>query len=327
MTRSSSSRFSLSLTFSKSTTAFPTNFITYVFGQQTKSMKNFIAKFLEYLKVVKHQKPISIRNTSHYLDRFVSVCNELGVTTPDQITKETLHAFEDSVAHFAPFHRYYHLASLRKLLTFFLKYGIASLHPSSIEISLPKRSDPKLETLPDKIELQDLLDFNPTSMLDYRDKAIINLLYYSGIRLSELVRLTPTQVDLTKNRILIKTSGNRVRVIFLASRAKAIIQAYLNALPFPLSPIKPMFVNMTTAEGLSANHLQRMIGERGRHFGFRITINSTTLRNCLARDLKDRGASQETIDFVLGRSPSSKVNPDFLGLKIPAEEEFHAKIK
>jgi site-specific recombinase XerD len=200
------------------------------------SLTPLINQFLDYLLVERQSSKLTLRNYRQWLLRFSAWMHQHqrsdSVKATD-ITQKTVHDYRLWLAKFTnqrgeslnPATQSYHVIALRSFLRWLTKNDYPVLAPEKVD--LPKTEGRRLEFLT-REQLERLLS-QPTisTPLGLRDKAILELLFSTGLRVSELVKLDREQIDLKRQEFGVKGKGGRVRVVYLSNRASHWLERYL----------------------------------------------------------------------------------------------------
>jgi len=278
------------------------------------TLELLIAEFLEYLEIQKGCSPLTIRQYRHYLERFYNwVTENSPATKPNEINLELVRRYRLYLAHLrardgAPLERVtqsYHIVALRAFLRYLLvQRDIPTLSPDKIE--LPKQSSRSIAFLnPDQVER--LLNSPQISnIIGLRDKAILETLFSTGLRVSELVNLNRNQVDLERKEFGVKGKGNKLRVVFLSDTAAQWIERYLQARK---DHFKPLFIRHSGKVDaqksgekmrLTARSIQNIVAKYVKRSGLPIEATPHTLRHSFATDLLISGADIRSVQEMLG---------------------------
>jgi len=188
--------------------------------------------FLEHLEVERGRSIKTIENYDHYLNRFL---NQSKVKNTSDISDETVRQYRLWLNRIEPTlskkTQNYHLVALRTFLKYLSRRGIESL--SAERIDLVKVAERDLDLITED-ELERLLDAPTTPPNDgglktLRDKAILELLFSTGLRVSELCNLNIDSINLKRDEFSIRGKGGKVRVVFLSNVAKQALKSYLDA--------------------------------------------------------------------------------------------------
>jgi site-specific recombinase XerD len=196
----------------------------------------------------------------------------------------------------------YHLIALRSFLKYLVRIDVLSLAPEKIELA--KQEMRQVEFL-EAEELDRLLRVvaEQQGILALRDKAILELLFSTGLRVSELTHLKIENINLKRDEFTIRGKGGKLRVVFLSSTAKDALKAYLSkrrdASPF-------LFVSHDRAHkntgGLTPRSVQRIVERTAREAGITKHITPHTLRHTFATDLLLSGADIRSVQSLLGHA-------------------------
>jgi site-specific recombinase XerD len=200
----------------------------------------------------------------------------------------------------------YHLIALRGFLSYLSKRDIPSLSPEKIE--LPKVAR-KQVTFLHYDEVARMLDTIPLdSETGLRDRAIIELLFSSGLRVSELVNLNRDHVNTKRREFMVRGKGQKDRPVFIGEATALRVEDYLSA---RLDNLPPLFLsysrnNTTGTSGgyrrLTARSIQRIINKYARLTGITKHVSPHTMRHSFATDLLMNGADLRSVQSMLGHS-------------------------
>lgn len=271
------------------------------------ALEKYLTQFLEYLEIERGRSLLTVKNYHFYLRRFVDWAK---ITRPEEITLELVRKFrlflnrdlagreEETLQKTT---QNYHLIALRSFLKFLAKRDVASLSPEKIELA---KQDGRHVNFLEQEELKRmlLLAAKDTSLVGLRDLAILELLFSTGLRVSELANLLIEQVNLKQEEFTIKGKGSKHRVVFLSDAAKAALKAYLTVRQ-DVAPF--MFVRHDRAkkggtQALTPRTVQRVIDGFARKAGITKRVTPHTLRHTFATDLLRNGADIRSVQSLLG---------------------------
>lgn len=287
-----------------------------------KKLTELIDDFLEYLEIEKNCSPLTIRDYRHYLSRFLnwfSPARPAGGPAPQtksvkNIDLETVKKYRVFLSHFTHGQgetlslsratQSYHVIALRSFLRWLSKNDYETLSPEKIE--LPKVESRSLKFL-DAGQLERLLNQPDISqMRGLRDKAILEMLFSTGLRVSELVKLNKETINLERREFGVIGKGGRARVVFISERAADWIDRYLKKRD---DPYKPLFIHFSKkidpqADGekfrLTARTVQRILEKYCAKAKLPIKITPHGLRHSFATDLLRAGADLRSVQEMLG---------------------------
>jgi site-specific recombinase XerD len=278
------------------------------------TLQLLIAEFLEYLEIQKGCSALTIERYRHYLRRFRNWLSEDSpAAEPEEINLEHIRKYRLYLAHLRGddgvalkrITQSYHIVALRAFLRYLLvQRDIPTLSPDKIE--LPKQGSRSIAFLnPEQVER--LLNSPKISNnAGLRDRTILETLFSTGLRVSELVSLNRDQVDLVRKEFGVKGKGNKLRVVFLSDTAAQWIERYLGVRK---DGFKPLFIRYsgtvdTHKNGekmrLTARSIQNIVAKYAKKSGLPFEATPHTLRHSFATDLLIGGADIRSVQEMLG---------------------------
>jgi len=278
-------------------------------------MSELIREYAEYLEIERGRSSKTSENYCRYLERFIEFA---GDTEVKDITSELIRKYRlwlnrqvtDSGSELALITQSYHLIALRGFLNYLSKRDIPSLAPNKIELP---RTHRKQVTFLHVDEVDLLRDAIPTSdkLSDLRDRAIIELLFSSGLRVSELVNLDRGHINTKRREFMVRGKGQKDRPVFISNIAAEYIDTYLARREDTLAPL---FLNYSrnniadTSGGfrrLSPRSIERLIAKYAKLAGITKHVSPHTMRHSFATDLLMNGADIRSVQTMLGHSSIS----------------------
>ena len=265
-------------------------------------------RFLEYLEVEKNKSKKTLENYDHYLSRFLDYCKTPGIDSPSQIDQELvrryrlyLNRFEDKGRPLKKITQNYHVIALRAFLKYLAKQDIESLSPEKIELA--KQESRQVNFL-DENEVARLLsapqDFEKNQFIKLRDIAILETLFSTGLRISELTSLDRDKINIKRGEFSVRGKGDKIRIAFLSDRAKKALFEYLE-LRKDSEPA--VFVSGTkNITRLTPRSVQRLVEKYAHLAGIIKKVTPHTLRHSFATDLLMGGADIRSVQAMLGHS-------------------------
>ncbi|HEX6976734.1 MAG TPA: site-specific tyrosine recombinase/integron integrase [Patescibacteria group bacterium] len=280
---------------------------------QTKPLTDLdrkIDEFLKYLQVEKASSPLTIRNYKHYLTRFSNWVGES--KTLENIDQSTISDYRAYLSELPDGKggvltkktQGYHVIALRSFLKWLIKHDFQVISPEKID--LPKIEDRQVKFLTGE-NVDRLLNAPTLSTIQgKRDKAILEVLFSTGLRVSELTKLDKEKVDLERREFGVVGKGGRARVVFLSTRAADWLKIYLRARE---DHYKPLFVrhkgniDPTTPDEkmrLTPRSIQRMVKKYVKKVKLPVEATPHVLRHSFATDLLMAGADLRSVQEMLG---------------------------
>lgn len=294
-------------------------------------------QFLEYLEIERNRSDKTLRNYNFYLKRFIEWN---GNSSPTSITTEKVRAYRLWLNRLVDVHgeplkkntQNYHLIALRTFLKYLAKRDIHSLSPDKIELmKMPDREVSFLEGT----DLHRILEApfvlhkhkahanppaDPSGVSDneriaFRDKAMLELFFSTGLRVSELANLKREQINLAKEEFTVTGKGRKTRVVFLSDQARYWLKQYLarrmDTNPYMFVSLDRRRKNTAIVKGkkmekedspLTSRSIERLVQTYAKVAGITKRVTPHTLRHSYATDLLQNGADIRSVQSMLGHS-------------------------
>lgn len=280
-------------------------------------LSDLIADFLEYCEIEKGHSQQTVQNYDHYLQRFLEFADDI---TPKKITPELIRQYrlhlnrmKDGKGNYlGKKTQNYHLIALRSFLKYLAKRDIPSLAPEKIELAdIEDRQITFLE--PDELDkLFSATDTEKNEIIRLRDRAMLETLFSTGIRVSELVNLKKENVNLERKEFSVVGKGGKSRIVFLSDSAVEHLKKYLEKRndKFPalfirhrthIAPEKEIEEDESFSH-LTPRTIQRIVRKYAVRAGLTKPVTVHTLRHSFATDLLRSGADLRSVQALLGHS-------------------------
>ena len=290
------------------------------------TLQKYLTQFLEHLEIERNRSQKTVENYNFYLSRFLEWLGK--DATAKDITGESVRKFRLWLNRFTDSHgeelkkntQNYHLIALRSFLKYLAKKDITTLASEKIELmKMPDREVSFLDSdditrilqAPIKNISKKSLDkengTGQTLLLAYRDKAILELLFSTGLRVSELSNLEKEDINLKRDEFTVLGKGGKSRVVFLSDEAKIWLQKYLdtrkdmNTYMF-ISHDKRFGKQKDHDEPLTPRSIQRIVQKHALEAGITKKVTPHTMRHSYATDLLQNGADIRSVQSMLGHS-------------------------
>ncbi len=277
------------------------------------SLKQLKTQFLEYIEIEKGRSLKTVENYDHYLTRFLNFTKN---DNPEKINDTIIREFrlwlnrqptghhKDKYETLSKKTQNYYLIAIRAFLKYLARQGISSLPSERIELA--KTGERSLDLIT-PTELSRLLESpNGTELKDLRDKAILELLFSTGLRVSELASLT-ADINLDSDELSIRGKGGKVRVVFISDEAKKCVKRYLSARKDMSDALFVQIGNQInkknkSIEGLNRRSIERIVKTHAIKAGISKKVTPHVMRHMFATDLLSNGADLRSVQTLLGHS-------------------------
>ncbi|HBA45612.1 hypothetical protein A2W67_00840 [Candidatus Nomurabacteria bacterium RIFCSPLOWO2_02_40_28] len=272
------------------------------------SLKQLKNQFLEYIEIEKGRSLKTVENYDHYLTRFLSFSKN---DNPANITDTSVREFRlwlnrqstgNNKANGETLSKKtqnYYLIALRAFLKYLARQEVKSLPAERIELA--KVSERTLDLITNE-ELNRLLNSpNGKELKDLRDKAILELLFSTGLRVSELCSLT-SDIDLRSDELSIRGKGGKVRVVFLSEDSKKYLRVYLSARKDMSDALFVQLEKNKNNGALTRRSVERIVKQHAIKAGISKKVTPHVMRHMFATDLLGNGADLRSVQALLGHS-------------------------
>ncbi len=252
-------------------------------------------EFLEYLEIERGRSVKTVENYDRYLTRLFTFgkVSKISDIDDDLVRRFRLTINRENLKKNT---QNYHLIALRTFLKFLAKKGIKSLAPERIELAKVGARELDLIT---EAELKRLLSGpNLSTPSGLRDKALLELLFSTGLRVSELCSLDRDSIDLSRGEFTIRGKGEKVRLVFLSPEAIKYLKEYEKVRK---DLEEPLFVNEFGGR-LTTRSVERLVKKYATKAGIGRRVTPHTLRHSFATDLLQNGADIRSVQVMLGHA-------------------------
>lgn len=282
-------------------------------NMKDSTLHDLIGQFLEYLEIEKNCSKLTIRDYRHYLDVFE---NWFTTTLPQKKLKDLdlqiVRKYRVFLANRVDLRgltlkrvtQNYYIIALRSFLRFLIKNDYQTLEPSKID--LPKTESHSLKFL-EKDQVNRLVSIIDTKKNDgLRDRAILELLFSTGLRVSELVSLNRDRINLERKEFGVIGKGGKSRIVFISDKAAESLKSYLAKREDQYKPLfirysgRPDGQNNGEKMRLTSRSIERMVKKYVRKSRIPVDATVHTLRHSFATDLLTNGADIRSVQEMLG---------------------------
>lgn len=276
-------------------------------------LSDAIVDFLEYLEVERGRSQKTAENYHLYLNRLMEFQGDIQVAkiNIELIRKWRLwlNRYEnDAGSSLSAMTQSYHLIALRSFLDYCAKRNIETLAPNKIELPKTKHKQVTFLTPEEIVRMVETIPVDEPKGL--RDRAIVELLFSSGLRVSELVNLNRDHINITRREFMVRGKGNKDRPVFISSDAAMHLENYIKSRQDSLKPLFISYRDRTPQHldtsgnfrRLTPRSVQRIIKHYALKAGITKHVSPHTMRHSFATDLLMNGADLRSVQSMLGHS-------------------------
>ncbi len=302
-----------------------------------KNLQEHINTFLEYLEIEKNASKLTIRNYRFYLKRFtewfeanqpqtslkkinVDLVRKYRVYLSDYVDERGMTLMRVTQG--------YHIIALRSFLRFLVRNDIDTLSPEKID--LPKGESKSLKFL-NRDHLRELVNaVDISDVKGLRDRAILELLFSTGLRVSELVKLNRDMINFKSQEFGVIGKGGRARVVFLSDSASFWLTKYFDSREDTFNPVFIRYakgvnpLNQGENMRLTARSVERIVDKYVKKAKLPVDATPHTLRHSFATDLLSNGADLRSVQEMLGHKNISTTQI-YTHVTNPQLKEVHRK--
>lgn len=262
-------------------------------------MQPVLQRYWDHLRIERRLSVHTLSNYQRQLNQIVQIFNANGITDWGQVTpsavqfmlaqsrKQGLH--EKSLA--------LRLSALRQFFSYLNRQGELNINPAS-GISAPKQGKHLPKNI-DNEQIQQLLADDSKSPIDLRDKAILELMYSSGLRLSELQGLNLNNINIRAREVRVVGKGNKERLLPFGRYASQAIQQWLKVRSLFNPKDEALFVSQL-GNRLSHRAIQKRVETWGRRQGLNSHLNPHKLRHSFATHMLEATSDLRAVQELLG---------------------------
>ena len=282
-----------------------------IFYNVYMNLKELKIEFLEYIEIERGRSVKTIENYGRYMDKFFEFAR---IEKPEDINDEIVRKYRlwlnrSETRTGEPLNKKtqnYYLIVLRAFLKYLARRGIDSLPAERIELA--KVGERSLDLISEE-ELIRLIEApDGTDLKNIRDRAILEMLFSTGLRVSELCSLKIDNIDLKKDEFSVRGKGQKVRIVFLSDRAKNALKDYLDK---RADMSEYLFVGLPKSKDvedippLTSRSVERIVAHHAIKAGIGKRVTPHIIRHRFATDLLENGADLRSVQEMLGHASIS----------------------
>ena len=274
-------------------------------------LSELITDFLEHMEIEQNRSPKTISNYAHYLYRLIDFCDDCDIEKLDsEMVRQwrlSLNRMKDASGNeLTKTTQNYHLIALRSFLKYLAKRDITAMDSAKIELAKVVR--PKVTFLEAEEVERLLTSIDTDNVVGLRDRAIIELLFSGGLRVSELVGLDREHINLERREFMVRGKGQKDRPIYISPQAAGWIEKFLAT---RTDNFKPLFIHYSGTQNgvddgmytrLTVRSVQRLVKRYSLAAGITKDVTPHTLRHSFATDLLINGADIRSVQGLLGHA-------------------------
>ncbi|MCA9349654.1 tyrosine-type recombinase/integrase [Candidatus Saccharibacteria bacterium] len=275
-----------------------------------------ISNYLDYLEVEKGRSLKTIENYSSYLGRLWDYMAdqygeevEVSKLDLDRVTgwRQKLNRIAlDDGRKISRTTQNYHLIALRGMLKYLARRGVKTLGADQIELAKVQRRQVAFLSIDEVGNL--IAGIDQHTEIGKRDFAIINLLFSTGLRVSELAGLNRSDINLDNGEFVVRGKGQKDRIVYISDQATRAVSDYLEDRDDYFQPLFRHYSGVQSEQDngesvrLSPRSIQRMVSKYAKLAGILKKVSPHTLRHSFATDLLSNGADLRSVQSLLGHA-------------------------
>ena len=287
--------------------------------------RELIEKYISYISGERGLAKNSIESYKRDLYQFLEFVQEaMGIKDVENIRRADIREYVSALIQYGFSKKSVErkLSALRGFFKYLKRIQVISSNPV-LGIQNPKEERYLPMVIPEK-RINEMLDnWIPESIMEARDKSIIELMYSSGLRASEVISLKWENLDLKTMELRVKGKGGKERIVPLGKRAREALKVYVNFLGDKLNKSNFVFLNRF-GKKLSRKGLWLIIKKRFETMALMYGVHPHTLRHSFATHLLNHGADLRSIQELLGHA-SLATTSIYTNLSIQSLQEIYKK--
>jgi len=279
------------------------------------NLEGLVKQYLEYLEIEKNRSQKTVENYRRYLKRFLeflakSANKQSGSLDAKDIDQEIVRQYRLYLnrlviadKNLKKITQNYYIIALRGLLKYLAKIGVKALTAEQVELG---KAVPREIDIISYSDLERLLAApEDESIQSLRDRAILETLFSTGLRVSELCQLNRDDITLERGEFSVRGKGDKIRLVFLSTKAKEVLKKYLNKRQ---DIEEALFVSFSRANQpkvlgrITPRSVQRILRYYAAKAGISRKVTPHTIRHFFATDLLQNGADLRSVQMLLGHS-------------------------
>lgn len=305
-------------------------------NKEDKYLSDLTMDFIEYIEVERGRAKRTAENYHLYMERLQEFAGDI---TIDKIDAELVRKYrlwlnryiDEQGRELGRITQNYHLIALRSFLKYCGRRDIETLDAAKIDLPKVNKKQVSFLSFEEVSRLLSVVEIKSKSGL--RDKAILELLFSGGLRVSELCNLNIDHINLKRREFTVRGKGQKDRPIFISPAAATALQDYLSSRN---DSARPLFLNESRnisgaddpkngeARRLTPRSIQRIVSSYSRQAGITKKVSPHTLRHSFATDLLMNGADLRSVQSLLGHSNIATTQV-YTHITDPHLREVHSK--
>jgi integrase/recombinase XerC len=267
--------------------------------------REWIERFLAHLAHERRMSAHTLAAYRHDLRRLLAFCERRALLTWGALENRQVRAFAaaEHAGGIAPRSIQRRLSAVRSFYEYLIREGASLAHNPAHDVRAPK-SKKRLPTTLDADQMGRLLDFRANDFLAVRDKAMMELFYSSGLRLSELVGLDMQSIDLKDRTVRVVGKGNKTRIVPVGRHAVDALKEWLPQRASVAAPLAPLFVGRA-GRAITVRAVQLRVDLWARRQGLSMHVHPHMFRHSFATHLLESSKDLRGVQELLGHADIS----------------------
>lgn len=265
-------------------------------------MKDTILKFIEEIKYEKNYSDLTISGYLKDLDMFLEYLNDNNIKNYGSVEYQDIRLYINYLYDLKYNNKTIsrHISSIRSFFKYLKSHNIIKNNPCTL-ISNPKL-DKKLPKVLNFVEVEKLLNsFDNNNYIGLRNSLILEMLYSTGLRVSEIINIKLKDISLTNKSIKVSGKGNKERIVYFGNKCLDLLNLYIknSYINLNINNLEYLFLSKT-GKKINDREIRKIIDDASSISGLKLKISPHVLRHTFATHMLSEGADLRSVQELLG---------------------------